>query len=693
MRLRSVAARMPWVAVVVPFGAAYIALALAQPVPIFQPDESFYQHLARSLAGGDGLTWRGGDVSLRSALYVYLITPCWWLASGVGAYQLAKVETVAFACLVSVPIWLLARELLGRPLALLTVALALAGTWMATAQSLLTESVALPLATACLASTAQALRRPGASRLVWLALAFALLGAWARMQLVVLVPIVVLALTADVVRAGAGWRARLRSHGLPLAVIGGVLALGALAVLLAPATFTGGYSGIFRFRPSVTGVLRGTGLELLQLAAMCGFLPLALLAVLATRRAAWRDPAIGPLLAVLVPAVAVLAVQNGCYLSGSQVPWPIQRYMSYAAPLLLLFCVVALTRPALVTRTTLVATALLSLLLALTPEVGARLEEGAVFATTERLRDVLPGIPEGASVTIVAVLLCVVGLAWLTIRPRADRAALAAVVGGNLLVVLAGQTATQSRWQIDYSRAVRSGLPADLAWIDHHSTGPVAVLQVTGRRDNYYVLDDLNAHITQYFVPYAPLPTALGEGRSCRWTILRDGGTRFSRACGPPASTLFLNDPVAHLTFFHETASVAHPRLGRLVTVRGHPRLEALVKTPCPRPQTYLRPVTFRPYPPETPIPCEPQLLISTWLSRPGTVVVRLQGGPLLSHTAQVGSRRYTVPAAGVATVRIPMGPSEQHVAVDLDWSQASPDDPRVLGVELEQDGVRRSLL
>src|SRR5690242_21095620 len=57
--------------------AAYVLLALHGARPMLFPDEYRYAHLARSLADGDGFTWRGAAVKQPSALYVYFITPAW----------------------------------------------------------------------------------------------------------------------------------------------------------------------------------------------------------------------------------------------------------------------------------------------------------------------------------------------------------------------------------------------------------------------------------------------------------------------------------------------------------------------------------------------------------------------------------------------------------------------------------------
>jgi hypothetical protein len=694
-RARVLAARMPLLAVVGPLALIFVLAALAMPMPTLVPDEPLYQHLARSLADGQGLTWRGEHVSLRSALYPYLISPAWLGASGTAAYAIAKVESVLLMCLVAVPIWLSARELLPRGLALAVVALSLTGTWMAGSASLLTEAVAIPLATACLVTTVQALRRPSSSRLPWIALGFALLAAWARLQLVVFVPIVLAALAVDVARSGRAWRGRLRQLGGPIAVSGGIVVVGALTLLLFGSRALGGYAGIAGYRPSPRDVLHGAGLELLQLAPVSGLLPLTLLAVVAWRPAAWRDEVLGPLVAVLVPAVVLLTLESGYYVGGSGVPWAIQRYMLYVAPLLLLFGVVAFTRVSLIGVRTIAASAAVSLLLVVTPDVTARTEQRALFATADRVDDLLPGTPAGVAAALVAVALFGVALAARTrARARGDGPnVVAAAIAGSLLLVLGLQTATGWAWEHKVSSFAGSRMPRDFNWIDHHRHGPVALLEVTRNWDAFYGLDFFNAGIARYYATQIPVPGTEVQGRVCRWRIPNDGVPWFDPACGPVMHEFFVNDPIAHLTFYSEASSARDRHIGRIVTVRGKPRLKAWVNTPCDRPLAYGAPTTLDRLPEDVPMPCGTQLDAKLWLDAPGTLLVGIRGAPYGQHVATTGEKSYHVTAGVQTTIRVPVRTGRGQVVVDLDWAQRSPDDPAITSVELEQDGRRESLL
>jgi hypothetical protein len=689
-RTRAWGSVAPVLAVVAPFAVAYVVLALVLPLPVIYQDEGFYQHLARSLAHGDGFTWRDTPIALRSALYVYVISPVWLVASGVRAWEIAKVETALLSCLVAVPVWLLARELVSHRLALLTVALSLSGTWMAGSGSLMTESVGLPLATASLAVTVQALRRPS-SRLPWLALLLALLAAWARIQLVVLVPAIFAALLLDVARSGRHWRSRVRRHRAPLLAMGILLALAVVVAVVNGPGAIGGYSAIARLRPDVSWVLRASGYELLHLAALCGVLPLVLLGALVLRRAAWTDDVVGPLLAVLLPSVAVFTLENGFYIGGVEGLWPIERYIIYVAPLLLVLTVAAIAREGVVRWWTWLAAALLSVPLMWMREVAERSEQRAAFATIERLRDLWPQMPAGTAMLVVGLAVCVLAAMASGLGRRRGLMA-PAVVGSILLTVLLMQTATVMAWQMGVERTARTALPADRSWVDHHSHGPVSVLQVTGNAGEFALLDFFNARISRVYAYNNVSAGPMLQGGICGWRLSPAGVAEFAPGCAPPSHEFLINDPTGHLLFYDEVASSADPRIGRLVTVRPPLRVKAALVTPCGRPRPVEEPITLRVVP-GVPQPCGASLTAATWLRHRGRVIVTVRGAPSDAHMAVVDGLRHDIPAGKTIEIAVPVGRGRSDVTVDFDWAARGAAFPLVTRVALEQDGRREPLV
>ena len=92
---------------------SYAFLGHRNAIPSISPDEFSYGHLARSVADGEGLAWRGLSEPIRAALYIYAITPAWLIGSTTSAFALAKVLGAAMSCAVVVPVWLLARRSVG----------------------------------------------------------------------------------------------------------------------------------------------------------------------------------------------------------------------------------------------------------------------------------------------------------------------------------------------------------------------------------------------------------------------------------------------------------------------------------------------------------------------------------------------------------------------------------------------------
>ena len=147
----------------------YGLLSRQQSVPWLFPDEFIYGNVAQNIAHGAGANWRGEGQGVP-LLYPIVLSFPFRIGSAVDGYGWAKLLGVALSSAVVVPVWLLARELVGHRLALVAAALSIAGAWMSYSSLLISENLALPLAvSACLAATVMALRRPG-SRWIWVAI-------------------------------------------------------------------------------------------------------------------------------------------------------------------------------------------------------------------------------------------------------------------------------------------------------------------------------------------------------------------------------------------------------------------------------------------------------------------------------------------------------------------------------------------
>jgi hypothetical protein len=672
--------------------AAYALLALRSPLPLLFPDEFRYSHLARALADGEGFTWRGTHVGQSAALYVYFIAPAWALLhSATDAYAASKVLGTLTLCAQVVPVWLLARELLAPRLALTAAALAVAGTWMLSTAETTTEALGFPLTTTALCLAALALRRPS-RRLSLLGLGFVLLATWARIQLAVLIPALAAILALDLLRVGEERAARLRAHAPALAAAVFLTAAGALVALAAP-SLTGDYAGFFSFRPGLPAIARKTALQLAELTAVTGFLPLLVAAGAACVPRAWRDARTGPLLLVLSVAAAATVLQSGFYLAGyPTATWGVQRYVSYIAPLApLLALVVASDRQVLGRRRVLVVAGGLALLLAARPDVHLMGAERATWATAHRVHQAL-GVGAGAALVVVA-LATVAAVAL--VRARWGAGTRAVVATAAVLAVVLG-VQDQAAWHqlTTTTRTFRSVMPADLSWVDHHVRGPVALLGVTQNAPQFDDLDFFNRRITQAYGPETGLPGRQPPGVVCGFHVERGSGRlRFGRGCGPAPRRFLVNDPSARFTFYDEIASAREPQVGRVVEVapRATPRARSLVILACPRTTPTFFDATPAIRPASSPIACRPATTGNLWLDAGAQVVARYRGGRR-AQSVTVAGRRHPLPAGAIRTIRFAAPAGASQFALGQDWA-SSDGAPRLRSLTLVQPDGRRTPL
>jgi hypothetical protein len=559
----------------------YAVLALRTPLPVLFPDEFRYSHFARGIADGTGTDWRGTPANQTALLYVYFLVPAWTLlSSSVDAWQTTKVLGTIALCAQAFPVWWLARDVLDgdRRLALLCAALSLLGTWMLTSAETVTEVLAFPLSTASLCCAVMALRRPG-SRLGWWALGFLALATWARLQCAVLAPALLMSLLIDLARMPRGdVRAlRLRAHAPLLIVCGAAFLLAALISLAAPDAL-GGYGAFFQFRPGFERIVDKTALQLAELAAVAGFLPVLLAAGAAVSPRAWRDDRSGPLLAVFWPAAIATVVLSGFFLAGYPPALSaIGRYVTYAVPIALVLMVVLLRDRSLLTRASYAVAALGALAFVFRPAVQMMGEERATWGLAYRLHQ-LGGV--GVAVGLTVVSLALVALAALAPRRRALMAGAVAV---GLVLVVQSQAAW---WQMhDTGRAFRSVMADDLEWVDRHATGDVALLAITQNAPQFDDIDFFNRKITQAYAPEEGILGRAIQGKVCSLRFDVDGRLVLGRGCGPTPHRFLINDPSARVTFQHETAAWTEPTIGRLAEVDpAQPtRARSLVVLPCPR--------------------------------------------------------------------------------------------------------------
>jgi hypothetical protein len=584
---------------------------------------------------------------------------------------------------------MLGRELLDSTrLALIPAVLSVAGTWMLSSAETATEVLAFPLAAAALCTAVLALRRPG-SRLGWVAFALLLLGTWARVQLAVLVPALLVAFLLDALRDPARRGARLRAHRPYLVAAGGGVVVLTFIALVVPSV-TGDYAVFFHQRPPLGRSLSMTGLEMLELVAVAGFAPVLLAAAAVVSPAAWRDDRSGPLLAVFWPAALATVVQSGFFLATQPESISgIGRYVTYALPLTFVLATLLMTQPRLLSRAAPAVAALLALALLARPGIKMMGEERASWATSYRLHEAL-GLGTGVGLTLVALVL--VGIVAVLRARRVAPARAAVVLAVAVGAVLVAQ-AQASWWQMDKTgTSFRSTMPADLEWVDHHARGPVALLGITQNAPQFDDIDFFNRRITQAFGPPAGLAGRRVEGKVCSFTFDIAGVLKVGPGCGATPHRLLINDPSARVTFYDEIASASHPDVGRIVEVApaGLPRAQSLVILPCPRRTPDYHPDRPDITPPDAPITCRGALTGALWLDTPARVRVRYRGGSR-AQSVTVGARRWTLPAGRETTITFPAIKGYSQFSAQQDWT-SSAGTPQVLSVALMRGGATTPL-
>jgi dolichyl-phosphate-mannose-protein mannosyltransferase len=144
--------------------AVYTLLALAVGAPRVHPDEVRYLIAASSLVEGEGLTLRGADYGFGPLVALVLAAILRLAGSVDEAYDWFKAANALFFALTAVPVYLLARRLVGAWWAVLAAALSVAIPSSISVATVMTESISYLAAAWALYAIAMALERPTALR-------------------------------------------------------------------------------------------------------------------------------------------------------------------------------------------------------------------------------------------------------------------------------------------------------------------------------------------------------------------------------------------------------------------------------------------------------------------------------------------------------------------------------------------------
>jgi hypothetical protein len=435
--------------------------------PRFFPDEYIYAALGRSLGHGS-LEIRGAPVHFPGILEPLLAAPIWRLFPTETAYHLVQTENAVVASLVAIPVFLLARWVrLGNLYSFLCALYALLVPSLVLVGFTLSDVVAYPLVLAAIAAGLRAIDEPTRRRQVAF-LVFAALASLARVQFVVLVPAYLAA--AVVTERGAV----VRRHKVALAAVVPVLVVALVAGL-------GYYARLGHTRLSVgffAWVLRES--FLLTLVAGVVVVPGAIAALLrpGDRRERVLAVFFGTFAALLLAEAAVYSADSSEFK---------ERYLFALLPVLPIAFGLYLKR---LRQLRPIALALAAVIVAAAARLPISAYTAGLSKTDSQFLLTVSYAEQGLGVSstsllvaglatagaMLAIAVAFVGLRWLAL--------------GATIAIAAVVTAGATAHDLVLTRAVRSLLPPDLAWVDRAARGPVTAV-ATPLSQQKHLLDTL----------------------------------------------------------------------------------------------------------------------------------------------------------------------------------------------------------
>ncbi|HEX4733509.1 MAG TPA: hypothetical protein VH247_03770 [Thermoleophilaceae bacterium] len=610
----------------------YAILGAKQEIPDLLPDELTYAKLSQSFAYGHGLTWRGSGTGLPP-LWPILLAPVWHIGSVPDGYAAGKLIGTIVAVSAAIPTWLLGRELVGPRLALIPAVLSLVGTWMGVTAFLASENLAYPLAVAALAATVMAVRD---TRGRWLAisLAFGILASLGRLQMLVLPVILVLSLAIDVVRQPTGTR-RDRIAARPRWLSGGLAAIvvAGLAAFVVKPDLT--HYEVLAHHASIGDVAKTTAQHGVVAIVMFAFIPVASAIALMARAQNWRDDDVGPLLVTLTAAVVVMFPVIGRFEAWATNGSPVERYVMYLAPLVLLAPVVAYRRVS--RRDALISAGIVGLLLLALPEFRNAVEQPALYGVQRHV----------GSVALFGFALAFAGM-WALSSDRHRQTGLAAAASLTAAVMVM-QAWTSRAHEIDHVKGNRTTyLPRQLDWVDSRTGDRAVGLLLAGK--NGSIKNDVDVD-TEFFNRNVRNIYSTIDTGSCLVVFGREGlATARSANCRRwPSDWVLANGPYK-LTLRGQRVVARTAHLGTLVRIPpGTPRLLSVVQPPC------------------SDYGCTGSLKVGTYLAEPARVSVTFGPAPT-PHRIQLGATIRTLPAGRASTLSFDLPKGAQAAEIPVDW-------------------------
>lgn len=658
-------------------------LATGHESPRRYQDEFLFWALAKNFAGGEGLTWRGQGLGLRSWLYPVVISPVFWAAKSVpGQYTGVQLVNSLVMCGTIFPAYLLGRLYVDRWRALLVALLAVSVPAMNYAGIIGTEVLGYFVFTAACGGILLALGRPRPRNT---ALAFALVFAavLTRTQFVVLFPIFVGALLLAAAMAGPGDRlAYLRERrGLGYALVA-LAVLGGLVLLIQGKGAAGLYGGVFEGVPLTASAMwfwtKAFAADVYLLAAI---VPVIATFAMFGSKENRRDPLVGALLALALVAAVMLVAQISWFSATNPYDWRgrhifYERYMFYLGPI---FFAGLLTSYKRVSWTAaLVSTAVATLVVSgfqtdavLVPFSYDSFGLSLVGRHMSLHPDVVPKIG-----MMLARLTFVLGGLYVlsTLENKILRRVLYwGLVGFTFVALIASQAQTW-HYARTFSKEAFSQYPGPANFIDRHTDEPVGMI-ITSTDDplSYFTAEFWNNSIVRAFATDAePIKSPVMYSPRCEFDWSKTGEI-LGTGCDVVPDQWFMRSDNVVMHLKDETERV-HPS----------PAWPTLTLMVGPHPARILSIVDGRAV--RTGV-VNGAMNVRSFLDVPGELRVRMIGGDG-ARVISVGSGESQLVAPGARkTLTIDLDKDERVTTVTVKSPSGVPDALRVTGLEVREPG------
>lgn len=658
-------------------------LATGHESPRRYQDEFLFWALGKNFAGGDGLTWRGVSLNMKSWLYPVLLSPAFWFAKTVpGQYTGVHLINSAMITATIFPAYMLARLYVDRWKAFVGAILAISVPAMNYAGIIGTENLGYLVFTAACGAMLLALARPR-TRNTALAYVFIVLSLMARTQFVVLMPIFLGTLLLAAVMAEPGKRVQYlqerRSIWISLAVL---MALGGLFVLVKGKGAFGLYSGVFDgVALSASAMWFWVKAFSADVYLLCAIVPVIATFAMFGRAENRRDPLIGALLALAVVATLLFVLQISWFSATNPYQWRqrhifYERYMFYLGPIFFTGLLAAWNR---VSWTS----ALVSVAAATAIVSGFQTDAVLVpfsydsfgLALVAHYMSAHPDVSPKIGMMLARLTFLVGALYVASTLPHklAQRILYWGLIVFTFgaLVWSQGQTWHDARL---FSAQSFDTFPKPADFIDKNTDQPVGMI-ITSTDDplSYFTTEFWNNRVVRAFATdAAPIKTPVMYSPNCKFDWSKTGEI-LGTGCDLVPNAWYLRSDSVSMHLKDEYKRV-HPS-------RAWPNLTLMVGK---KPARILSLTDGRAV--RTGL-VQGAMNVRSFLDKPGQL--RMQAGTQTAVTVNVGKQSKLIPAHSIRTLTFPLGKNEQYTTIALKSTGGLPTAIRVVKLQVKEPGGR----